>query len=206
MSLLITFDGPKGVGKTTLLQLVAESLRSGGYRVDVFIEKDLMSAYLGESIKLAYEELKASPSSASDSKIAMLHKQGRVFISKEKMRNSLADIILIDRWYPSDAVFRKYIDIKNIINENINAGVMIADICFAVTCAPDISWQRAHGRNRQLDSKVIKDFDEHIMSTNQFDKLAKEYGWYIIRSDSKSSSELSDVVCSEIISRLSQTQ
>lgn len=206
MPLLITFDGPKGVGKTTLLQLVAEKLLSDGYRVDVLIEKDLMSEYLGESIKLAYEELKASPCSASDTKIAMLHKQGRVVISREKMRASFAEIILIDRWYPSDAVFRNHVNVNNIINDNINSGVLVADICFAVTCDSDISWQRAHGRTRQLDSKVIKNFNDHAVSTNRFNEIAKEHGWYIIRSDSQSASTLCDVVYSEIISRFRQAQ
>ena len=34
MSALITFDGPKGVGKTTLIQLVDDRLRELGYVVE----------------------------------------------------------------------------------------------------------------------------------------------------------------------------
>lgn len=202
MPILVTFDGPKGVGKSTLLQLVAEMLRSDGYLIEVLIEKDLMSEYLGDTIKLAYTELKTSPCKTSDLKIALLHKQGRLAISNEKMRTSCADILLIDRWYPSDSVFRNYIDTDKIIDDNIESGVFLADICFAVTCDPIISWQRAHKRERQLDSKVIKNYDEHVISTKRFEQSAEKYKWQIIRSDTTSAESLCVQACSTIKSRL----
>ncbi|CAG9261385.1 Thymidylate kinase [Paraburkholderia unamae] len=198
MSILITFDGPKGVGKTTLIRLVAQRLHEVGRSVEALVEKDLMAVALGSEIDEAYRALKSSPGRASDAEVARLHKQGRLLISSSQLNASTAEIVLLDRWYPSDAVFRRYIDVVEAIDANLRAGVRVPDIAFAVICGAEVSWERAHGRERRLDSKVIDTFDDHHASTMRFEGISRKFGWSILRSDSATADELGRQVVAAI--------
>lgn len=191
MSVLITFDGPKGVGKTTLIRLVEQRLREAGRSVEVLVEKELMAAALGQPLEDAYQALKRSPGEASDAQVAHLHRRGRVLIGEHRLNAGTAEVLLLDRWYPSDAVFRRHIDVVDAIEANLRDGVRVPDIAFAVICRAEVSWERAHQRTRSLDSKVIDSFDDHRVSTERFERLAIGYGWHLLRSDSASANELS---------------
>ena len=203
MPLLITFDGPKGVGKTTLIHLVEQRLREAGHGVEVLVEKELMAATLGPSLDEAYQALKREPGEASDAQVARLHRQGRVLIGERQLSASTADVVLLDRWYPSDAVFRRHIDVVEAIDANLRDGVRVADIAFAVVCRAEVSWERAHQRTRRLDSKVIDSFNDHRVSTERFERIASDYGRHLVRSDSMSANELSRQVIDAIQAKLS---
>ncbi|RDS83595.1 thymidylate kinase [Dyella monticola] len=198
MSLLITFDGPKGVGKTTLVALVHQRLLAGGYTVEALVEKNLMDEMLGPPLGEAYKALKNSPGERSETYVADLHRRGRLLIGGRHLDSSQADIVLLDRWYPSEAVFRRHIDVVAAIDANLRDGVCVPDLAFAVTCTPEISWERAHSRERSLDSKVIFSLEEHRGSTFRFERLAKKYGWRLLRSEVAGSNELSDQVVAAI--------
>lgn len=198
MALLVTFDGPKGVGKSTLIAHTKQRLHDLGRSVQVLAEKQLMVAALGERLEEAYAALKVNPGPNSEMGIADLHRQGRVFITNTYLSDIATEVVLLDRWYPSDAVFRRHIDVTKAIEENLLAGVRVPDIAFAVSCDPKISWQRAHQRERRLDSKVISDFNEHVHSTKRFEGIASDYGWQILRSDSMGADQLSRSVIDTI--------
>lgn len=198
MPVLITFDGPKGVGKTTLIQRVEKRLFDIGHAVDVLSEKILMAEVFGTEVDDAYRALKASPGLASEQALAQLHMRGRIRIEEAYFRNSEADVLLLDRWYPSDAVFRQHIDIAATIEANLQAGVRMPDVAFAVTCNADVSWKRAHLRARQLDSKVIDTFDDHKASTMRFERMARRFDWRILRTEDANPDELSDLAVTAI--------
>ncbi|TAL98754.1 MAG: hypothetical protein EPN73_02250 [Paraburkholderia sp.] len=191
MSVLITFDGPKGVGKTTLIRHVEQRLREADRSVEVLVEKELMATALGQPLEDAYRALKRAPGEASDAQVARLHRRGRVLIGEHQLNARTADVVLLDRWYPSDAVFRRHIDVVEAIEANLRDGVRVPDIAFAVICRAEVSWERAHQRARRLDSKVIDSFDDHRASTERFERLAIDYGWHVLESDSTSADELS---------------
>jgi thymidylate kinase len=198
MALLVTFDGPKGVGKSTLIAHAKQRLHDLGRSVQVLTEKKLMAAVLGTRLEDAYVALKLNPGPKSELDIAELHRRGRVFITNTYLCDIATEVVLLDRWYPSDAVFRRHIDVTKAIEENLLAGVRVPDIAFAVSCDPLISWQRAHLRERRLDSKVISDYDDHVNSTNRFEGIASDYGWQILRSDSMGADQLSSSVIDTI--------
>lgn len=201
MSALITFDGPKGVGKTTLIRLVDERLRELGYVVESLSEKALMADAMGAAVDNAYLHLKAHPGRASEESIAALHRQGRLQIQEARLGRSIADVLLLDRWYPSDAVFRRHIDVASAIQANLDAGVRVPSLAFAVTCHADVSWERALHRKRRLDSKVIETFDEHAESTARFEDLAQQFGWYLLRTEHATP----EALCGEVVALIERT-
>ncbi|CAN7463156.1 hypothetical protein [Paraburkholderia hospita] len=74
----------------------------------------------------------------------------------------------------------------------------IPDIAFALICNPEASWQRAHQRTRRLDSKVIDTFKDHDASISRFERFAMKHGWRILRSDTVSADELSQIAVEAI--------
>ena len=194
--------GPKGAGKTTLIDLTSKRLREVGKVVEIWTEKELMAAVCGPELEAAYFGAKLHPGITSDTALAALHRAGRVRISDSSLRDAKAEIVLLDRWYPSDVVFRRYIDVQVVVEANIEAGVRVPDVAFAVTCNAAISWKRARGRERGLDSKIIRSKRDHVESTERFERAATAHGWLVVRSDHASADEMSRAVANCILAQL----
>lgn len=202
MPALITFDGPKGVGKTTLIQCVEDRLRQLGYAVEAPSEKSLMAASaIGAEVERAYHALKSKPGRSSEEAIARLHRQGRLLIQQTCFSQSSADYLLLDRWYPSDAVFRRHVDVAAVVQANLDAGVRVPDLALAVTCDAAVSWERALQRTRRLDSKVIETFEEHAESTKRFEDLARHFGWRLLQTEFATP----EALCCEVVALIELT-
>lgn len=204
MGLIVTFDGPKGVGKSTMLERVRERLAADGLDVAVLVEKEVMSAVKKELGPL-YERMRAAPSATIDQAIADTLLAGRVEITSQVKSTPIANTVLLDRWYPSDTVFRRYLSVDALVSANIAAGVLVPDLIVAVLCAPHISWDRAHQRERSLDSKVIYDFEAHAWSTKNFKEAALKFGWMPIESDTRSPDALAIEICNQISLKVEAT-
>jgi thymidylate kinase len=202
MNAFISFDGPKGVGKTTLIQVVLQQLLSEGRPVVALVEKDLIPAAKSTLLSSLYAAMKQFPTAKTDKAIAAALRSGRQIITHEVLPTFSDKIVLLDRWYPSDAVFRKYLPWAETVAENIAEGVRMPDLTFAICCDPKISWQRATERARTLDSKVIRNYEDHVQATLSFEQAAHHFGWRILRSDASTPGELCDVVCAEVVKRI----
>lgn len=199
MKALISFDGPKGVGKTTLIQAVLQQLQRKGQSVVALVEKDLMPAAEATLLSSLYAAMKQCPTAETDQAIADALRSGRRIITNEQLLNFDDHIVLLDRWYPSDAVFRRFLRWTDVVAANISDGVRRPDLSFAVVCDPAISWQRATNRARTLDSKVIRNYEDHVLASHRFQDAAQHFGWKILRSDVKTPEQLATDVCASIV-------
>lgn len=180
----VCFDGPKGVGKTTLLNAVASALRAGGHLCVTWTEKDL-DPYR-EATRQALQVFRASPSAAAELAICEQLARGRAWISREVLACAAdSSVVLMDRWYPSDAAFRHLVPFGDVLRINEQQGVRRPDVVVAAVCPPKVSWDRAHVRTRGLDSLVVTSFEEHAATTNAFDLAARVHGW--LRCDTRRS-------------------
>jgi thymidylate kinase len=93
-------------------------------------------------------------------------------------------IILIDRWYPSDAAFRRTIPFAEILQLNLERNVRVPDLHVGVVTAPDISWARATARSRGLGGTVILKHAEHVACTEMFEQAVADHGWVLCRNES----------------------
>ena len=108
----------------------------------------------------------------------------RRWISQHVLTKQPQDsIILIDRWYPSDAAFRRQIPFAEILQLNIDRGVQVPDLHVGVVTDPEVSWARAAARQRGLSSTVIHKLEEHVACTQAFERAIADHDWVLCRNE-----------------------
>lgn len=180
--LFIALDGPKGTGKTTLLEAVTKDLRAANKKVIRLCEKK-SDPYRGETMALV-NQLVRHPSQDLEWAVCERFAHSRAWISQHVLTKQPSDsIILIDRWYPSDAAFRRSVPFAQILRLNIERNVQVPDLHVGVVTAPDISWARAAARTRGLGSTVIQRLDEQAACTEAFERAVADNGWVLCRNE-----------------------
>ncbi|AGN82098.1 MULTISPECIES: dTMP kinase [Pseudomonas] len=180
--LFVAIDGPKGTGKTTLLEAVTQALRLDGNKVIRLCERN-NDPYRGETMVLV-NQLARSPCPDLEFKVCERFAESRAWISRHVLPRQPADsIILIDRWYPSDAAFRRTVPFDQILRLNLERNVQVPDLHVGVVTAAETSWARAAARTRGLGSTVIYNLDEQVACTEAFERAVAEYGWVLCRNE-----------------------
>ncbi|TFF41753.1 dTMP kinase [Pseudomonas sp. RIT623] len=181
-SLFISLDGPKGTGKTTLLETVTQVLRADN-RMVIRISERNRDPYRAETMALVNQFVR-DPCRELELRVCQRLADSRAWISQQVLPQQPAgSIILIDRWYPSDAAFRRLVPFAEILQMNIERNVRVPDVHVGVVTAPEISWARATARNSGLRSTVMHAFDEHVACTEAFERVAAEQGWVLCRNE-----------------------
>ncbi|BAN54597.1 MULTISPECIES: dTMP kinase [Pseudomonas] len=180
--LFVSIDGPKGTGKTTLLEAVTQALRLDGNKVIRLCERK-NDPCRGETMALV-NQLARSPCRDLEFKVCERFAESRAWISRHVLPRQPADsIILIDRWYPSDAAFRRTVPFDQILRLNLERNVQVPDLHVGVVTAPETSWARAAARTRGLGSTVIYNLDEQVACTEAFERAVAEHGWVLCRNE-----------------------
>lgn len=180
--LFISMDGPKGTGKTTLLETVTQALRATGQKVVRLCERN-NDPYRRETMALV-NQLARRPCADLEWQVCARLAQSRAWITKQVLpKQPAGSIILIDRWYPSDAAFRRLVPFADILRLNLALDVRVPDLHIGVVTTPEISWARAAARSRGLGSTVILDQQEQVACTQAFERAAAEQGWLLCRNE-----------------------
>ncbi|MEX5502154.1 dTMP kinase [Pseudomonas putida] len=180
--LFVSIDGPKGTGKTTLLEAVTQALRLDGNKVIRLCERK-NDPCRGETMALV-NQLARSPCRDLEFKVCERFAESRAWISRHVLPRQPADsIILIDRWYPSDAAFRRTVPFDQILRLNLERNVQVPDLHVGVVTAPETSWARAAARARGLGSTVIHNLDEQVACTEAFERAVAAHGWVLCRNE-----------------------
>ncbi|AJQ46999.1 MULTISPECIES: dTMP kinase [Pseudomonas] len=180
--LFVSIDGPKGTGKTTLLEAVTQALRLDGNKVIRLCERK-NDPCRGETMALV-NQLARSPCRDLEFKVCERFAESRAWISRHVLPRQPADsIILIDRWYPSDAAFRRTVPFDQILRLNLERKVQVPDLHVGVVTAPETSWARAAARTRGLGSTVIHNLDEQVACTEAFERAVAAHGWVLCRNE-----------------------
>lgn len=180
--LFVSLDGPKGTGKTTLLEAVTQVLRAGNHKVIRLCERK-SDPFRGETMALV-NTLARNPSRDLEWAVCQRLADSRRWISTNVLtRQPLDSIILIDRWYPSDAAFRQIIPFAEILQLNMARNVRVPDLHVGVVTDADISWARAATRSRGLGGTVIQKHAEHVTCTEMFEQTAADHGWVLCRNE-----------------------
>lgn len=169
--LFVSVDGPKGTGKSTLLAAIGTHTGA-----TVLVEKDI-DPHRREVTELLRQK---NPGPNADRRIASALATGRAEICRRVLEHCNTELVIIDRWYPSDAVFRRFVAFEECLEINIRKGVWIPNLVLAISCPPEFSWCRATSRSRGLDSTSIPDFEAHLLSTHRFEEAAVLFGWHLI--------------------------
>lgn len=180
--LFVSLDGPKGVGKTTLLEAVTQVLRADNKKVIRLCEKK-SDPWRKETMALV-NRFARNPAMDLELEICQRFADSRAWISRHVLaKQPPGSIILMDRWYPSDAAFRRMVPFAEILQLNLERNVRTPDLHVGVVTAPEISWTRAAARTRGLSSTVIHKLDEHVACTDAFEREVADNGWVLRRND-----------------------
>jgi thymidylate kinase len=180
--LFVSLDGPKGTGKTTLLEAVTKALRVDNKKVIRLCEKK-SDPFRGETMALV-NQLVRNPSVDLEWAVCQRFAESRAWISQNVLTKQPPDsIILIDRWYPSDAAFRRIAPFAEILQLNLDHNVQVPDLHVGVVTDPEISWARAAARSRGLSSTVMHRLEEHVASTEAFERAVADNGWVLCRNE-----------------------
>lgn len=180
--LFVSLDGPKGAGKTTLLEAVTKVLRADNQKVIRLCEKK-SDPSRGETMALV-NQLIRDPNRDLEWEVCERFADSRAWISRHVLdKQPPGSIILIDRWYPSDAAFRRIIPFAHILQLNIDRNVRVPDLHVGVVTAPEISWGRAAARRRGLGSTVTQTLEEHSACTQAFERAMADNDWVLCRNE-----------------------
>ena len=180
--LFISLDGPKGVGKTTLLEAITKVLRADNKKVIRLCEKK-SDPFRKETMALV-NRLARNPAQDLELEVCERFADSRAWISRHVLTKQPPDsIILIDRWYPSEAAFRRMVPFAEILQLNIERNVRMPDLLVGVVTAPDVSWARAAARTRGLSSTVIHKLEDHVACTSAFEREITDHGWFLCRNE-----------------------
>lgn len=180
--LFVSLDGPKGVGKTTLLEAITQVLRADNKKVIRLCEKK-SDPWRKETMALV-NRFARNPAMDLEREVCERFADSRAWISLHVLTKQPAgSIILMDRWYPSDAAFRRMVPFAEILQLNLERNVRTPDLHVGVVTAPEISWARAAARTRGLSSTVIHKLDEHVACTEAFEREVADNGWVLCRND-----------------------
>lgn len=181
-ALFVSLDGPKGTGKTTLLEAVTSALRDDNKKVIRLCEKK-SDPHRGETMALV-NQLVRNPSRALELAVCERFAESRSWMSRHVLPRQPPDsIILIDRWYPSDAAFRRLIPFAQILQLNIDRNVQVPDLHVGVVTNAELSWARAAARRRGLSSTVLHTLEEHVACTQAFERAVADHGWVLCRNE-----------------------
>ncbi|TFY87951.1 thymidylate kinase [Pseudomonas kairouanensis] len=180
--LFVSLDGPKGTGKTTLLEAVTKALRAANTKVIRLCERK-NDPHRGETMAIV-NQLARHPSRDLEWAVCERFADSRAWISRHVLPKQPQDsIILIDRWYPSDAAFRRLIPFAQTLQLNIDRKVQVPDLHVGVVTDPEVSWARAAARRRGLSSTVMHTLEEHVASTKAFEQAVADQGWVLCRNE-----------------------
>lgn len=180
--MLVSLDGPKGTGKTTLLEAVTRVLRCDGRKVIRLSERN-NDPHRAETMALV-NRLARHPDADLELEVCERLADSRAWISRQVLPGQPAgSIILMDRWYPSEAAFRRRVPFAEVLRINLERGVQVPDLAVGVLTDPQVSWARAASRTRGLRSTVILRLDEHVAATRAFEQAALQQGWFLCRNE-----------------------
>ena len=178
----ITLDGPKGTGKTTLLEALAQALRAEGHKVVRLCERK-RDPFRQATMALV-NELARHPDPQRERALCARMADSRAWISQHVLPEQPADsLVLMDRWYPSDAAFRRDVPFDDILRMNLERQVQVPDLHIGVVTAPEISWARAAARRRGLGSTVLFTLEQQAASTQAFERAAAAQNWLLCRNE-----------------------
>ena len=181
-TLFISLDGPKGTGKTTLLEAITQTLRADNKKVIRLCEKK-SDPFRGETMALV-NKLVRNPNQDLELEVCQRFADSRRWISQQVLPKQPQDsIILIDRWYPSDAAFRRLLPFAQILQLNLARNVRVPDLHVGVVTAPEVSWARAAARSLGLGSTVIHSLEEQVACTEAFECAVRDHGWALCRNE-----------------------
>lgn len=204
--MFITFEGPEGSGKTSVIHRLYETLLSLGY--DVILTREPGGTPIAEEIRnviLDKKNVNLDPRAE-----ALLYAASRRQHLVEKVWPAIKEgkIVICDRFLDSSLAYQggaRNLGIDNILNVNLFATEgFYPDLTILLDIDPELGLERiAHNKNREVNRLDLEKLDFHNLVRKTFLDLSKKYeNRYYIVDASKDLNTVSEEVNRVVIARL----
>jgi len=191
-TLIISFEGPEGSGKTTVIESVRHYLESAGHSVAIFREPGATA--IGEQIRSII--LSPAHTGMAVATELLLYLACRMQLINEKVKPLLGkkDVIILDRFTDSTIVYQGFAGglpipwIKRIVKEF--SGGIVPDRTFLL----DVPERIGLSRSRRKDRMEQKSFLFHKKVRKGYLQLAREEPRRICRIPVKTKEHVSQAV------------
>lgn len=204
--MFITFEGPEGSGKTSVIHRLYKTLLSLGY--DVILTREPGGTPIAEEIRnviLDKKNVNLDPRAE-----ALLYAASRRQHLVEKVWPAIKEgkIVICDRFLDSSLAYQggaRNLGIDNILNVNLFATEgFYPDLTILLDIDPKLGLERiAHNKNREVNRLDLEKLDFHNLVRKTFLDLSKKYeNRYYIVDASKDLNTVSEEVNRVVIARL----
>ena len=169
MSKVILLEGIDGSGKTTLANMIVESLKKTND--NVYYKKDPGSTVIGEKIR----DIVLNHKTKSKFTALLLFTAARMELAEEIVNNKEDCIYVLDRWCPSTYVYqgRELNETVILMFEGFYKKIIKPEMTFFIDVSPEnaISNQNIRKKNRD----VFETYDNIEEYTKELDRLRSRY-------------------------------
>lgn len=177
-NLFITFEGPEGAGKTTILSRITERLRENN--IDVLATREPGGIEIAEKIR---EVILNPENTAMDERTeALLYAAARSqhFFEKVEPAMKAGKMILCDRFIDSSLAYQGYargIGIDEVLSINEFAiGKRMPDLTILFDLNPAVGLARIHAHNeRELNRLDVESLSFHEKVREGYHEVVKRY-------------------------------
>ncbi len=171
--LFVTFDGPNGVGKSSILRGVANQLMQIGF--NIFETKEPTLSPLGQFVRNAEEVYKGRT-------LACLVAADRYFHIDHEILPALSEgkVVLSDRYIESSLVLQRLDDVEITFIWSLNSQIYVPDMSIILTARPEILDQRLVQRTQYSRFEKSKSRAEELKFYQEAAKFLSQRGFNVL--------------------------
>lgn len=177
-SLFITFEGPEGAGKTTILKKIVERFQEQG--IDILATREPGGSYIAEQIRQVI--LNPNHTEMDARTEALLYAAARSQHFAEKIEPALAEgkIVLCDRFIDSSLAYQgvgRSLGINKVYDINVFAiGNKMPDCTILFDLDPEVGLSRIHAHSeREINRLDVESLTFHQSVRDAYLQLAEKY-------------------------------
>lgn len=177
-SLFITFEGPEGAGKTTILKKIVERFQEQG--IDILATREPGGSYIAEQIRQVI--LNPNHTEMDARTEALLYAAARSQHFAEKIEPALEEskIVLCDRFIDSSLAYQgvgRSLGINEVYDINVFAiGNKMPDCTILFDLEPEVGLARIHAHSeREINRLDVESLTFHQSVRDAYLQLAEKY-------------------------------
>lgn len=177
-NLFITFEGPEGAGKTTVIQMIAERLAKNN--IEVLATREPGGIEIAEKIRTII--LNPAHTAMDERTEALLYAAARSQHYFEKVRPALdaGKLVICDRFIDSSLAYQGYargIGVNEVLSINEFAiGKKLPDLTILFDLAPEVGLARIHATsNREVNRLDVESLPFHQKVREGYLQLVEQY-------------------------------